>query len=79
VSSRKIAKALAEVRSQDTAAQKVQKLKENTNFRRLTYVRYADAFLLGFIGSKSDAAKLLVHISHFAGATARLLFLTALP
>ena len=66
VSGEKIAKALAKVRSQDTAAQKVRRLKEDTNFKRLTYVRYADDFLLGYIGSKSDAIKLLVHISHFA-------------
>ena len=65
VSGKKIAKALAKVRSQDTAAQKVRRLKEDTNFKRLTYVRYADDFLLGYIGSKSDAVKLLVHISHF--------------
>lgn len=66
VSGKKIAQALAKVRSQDTAAQRVRKLKEDTNFKRLTYVRYADDFLLGYIGSKSDAIKLLVHISHFA-------------
>ena len=66
VSGSKIAKALAKVRSQDTAAQRVRRHKEDTNFKRLTYVRYADDFLLGFIGSKFDAVKLLVHISHFA-------------
>lgn len=66
VSGKKIAKALEKIRSQDTAAQKVRKLKEDTNFKRLTYVRYADDFLLGYIGSKSEAVKLLVHISHFA-------------
>lgn len=62
----KIASALLKVRSQDTAAQRVRRLKEDTNFKRLTYVRYADDFLLGYIGSKSDAVKLLIHISHFA-------------
>ena len=66
VSGQKISKALAKIRSQDTAAQKVRKLKEDTNFKRLTYVRYADDFLLGYIGSKSEAVKLLIHISHFA-------------
>ncbi|NNE32679.1 MAG: hypothetical protein HKN40_09940 [Winogradskyella sp.] len=66
VSGKKIVKALAQIRSQDTAAQKVRRLKEDTNFKRLTYVRYADDFLLGYIGSKSEAVKLLIHISHFA-------------
>ena len=66
VSGQKISKALAKIRYQDTAAQKVRKLKEDTNFKRLAYVRYADDFLLGYIGSKSEAVKLLIHISHFA-------------
>jgi len=66
VSGKKITQALSKIRSQDTAAQKVRRLKEDTNFRRLTYVRYADDLLLGFIGSKSEAIKLLIHISHFA-------------
>ena len=43
----------------------MRKLKEDTNFKRLTYIRYADDFLLGYIGSKSDAVKLLICISHF--------------
>jgi hypothetical protein len=66
VSGTKIVSALSKVRSQDTAAQRVWKLKEDTNFKRLTYVRYADDFLLGYIGFKSDAVKLLIHISHFS-------------
>jgi hypothetical protein len=37
-----------------------------TNFKRLIYVRYANDFLLVFSGFRSDAVKLLVHISHFA-------------
>jgi hypothetical protein len=66
VSGTKIASALSKIRSQDTEAQRVWKLKEDTDFKRLTYIRYADDFLLGYIGSKSDAVKLLIHISHFA-------------
>lgn len=66
VSGTKITSALSKVRSQDTAAQGVRRLKEDTNFKRLTYVRYADDFLLGYIGSKFDAVKLLISISHFA-------------
>jgi hypothetical protein len=52
VTGRKITKALAEIRSQDAALQKVRYRSEDENWRRLTYVRYADDFLFGFIGSK---------------------------
>jgi hypothetical protein len=78
VSCRKIAKKLPKVRSQDTVAQKVRRLKEGSHFRRLTDVRNADGFLRKVSPPKSDVVTLLVHTSHFAGATARLLFLTAL-
>jgi group II intron reverse transcriptase/maturase len=35
------------------------------NFRRLKYVRYADDFLLGFIGSKSEAEKIKQQLRTF--------------
>jgi hypothetical protein len=65
ISCKKIPSALSKIKFQNTAAQKVCKLKENSNFKRLTYIRYADDFLLGYTGSKSEAVKLLVNISHF--------------
>jgi group II intron reverse transcriptase/maturase len=39
---------------------------EDKNWRRLTYVRYADDFLLGFIGPKKEAVDILILISWFA-------------
>lgn len=38
---------------------------EGYYWRRLTYVRYCDDFLLGFIGKKKEAVSVLVLISHF--------------
>ncbi len=35
------------------------------NFRRLWYVRYADDFLLGYVGPKAEAVKIKQHISSF--------------
>ena len=35
------------------------------NFRRLLYVRYADDFLLGFIGPKSEAEEIKQQIGKF--------------
>jgi group II intron reverse transcriptase/maturase len=65
VSGEKINKVLAEIRSQNAALQKVRHRVIDENWRRLTYVRYADDFLLGFIGPKKEAVKILLHISWF--------------
>ncbi|MEM9824893.1 MAG: hypothetical protein AAF985_27665, partial [Bacteroidota bacterium] len=35
------------------------------NFRRLRYCRYADDFILGFVGTKSEAREIKARISHF--------------
>jgi hypothetical protein len=56
----KINKALAEIRSQDAALKGVRYRAENETWRRLTYVRYADNFLLGFIGPKKEAVDILI-------------------
>ena len=37
----------------------------DTNFRRLQYVRYADDFIIGIIGSKADAARVKEEIGSF--------------
>jgi hypothetical protein len=39
------------------------------NFRRLKYVRYADDFLLGFIGTKAEAEGILGQIEDFLNTT----------
>src|SRR5690606_4868575 len=35
------------------------------NYRRLSYIRYADDFLLGFIGSKAEAADIKMAVGTF--------------
>src|SRR3546814_6689574 len=35
------------------------------NFRRLRYCRYADDFLVGVIGSKADAVRIMADLQHF--------------
>ena len=42
------------------------------DFKRLKYVRYADDFLLGFIGTKAEAQELLRRIETFLGTTLNL-------
>ena len=37
----------------------------DSNFKRLQYTRYVDDFLIGIIGSKSDAEKIKTDISSF--------------
>ena len=42
------------------------------NYRRLTYIRYADDFMLGIIGSKSDAQEIKLNIGQFLNDTLKL-------
>lgn len=45
---------------------------EDQSFRRLWYVRYADDFLLGFIGPKTEAESIKMELSRFLRETLRL-------
>jgi Type II intron maturase len=65
VSGEKINKTLSEIRSQDAVLKGVRRLVEDENWRKLVYVRYADDFLLGFIGPKKEAVEILIYISGF--------------
>jgi group II intron reverse transcriptase/maturase len=47
-------------------------LANDPNFRRLTYVRYADDFLLAFIGSKAEAEGIKGQIGEFLGTNLKL-------
>src|SRR5215469_13075287 len=38
---------------------------KDPEFRRLKYVRYADDFLLGFIGPRSEAEEIKRHLAEF--------------
>ena len=44
----------------------------DTSFKRLQYVRYADDFLVGIIGSKEDAIAVKEQIKVFVANTLRL-------
>ena len=50
---RELQQQMRQLASQDT---------QDPNYRRLKYVRYADDFLLGFIGPKAEAEEIKVHI-----------------
>jgi hypothetical protein len=42
------------------------------NYRRLRYVRYADDFLLGFVGPKSEAEEIRRRLGEYLGQTLKL-------
>lgn len=44
----------------------------DTSFKRLQYVRYADDFLIGVIGSKEDAQKVKTQVGAFIASTLKL-------
>ena len=44
----------------------------DSEFRRLQYTRYADDFLLGFIGSKAEAEAIMEEVSGFLQTTLHL-------
>jgi len=45
---------------------------QDPNYRRLQYTRYADDFLLGFVGSKAEAEAIMEEVKDFLGRTLRL-------
>jgi len=47
-------------------------LEEDKNYRKLHYIRYADDFLLGFIGPKKEAHKILCEIANILGQSLKL-------
>jgi group II intron reverse transcriptase/maturase len=59
---KKIRLALREVRKQQTAQNKIKYDADDSNHRKLWYVRYADDMLLGLIGPKKDAQAILKEI-----------------
>lgn len=48
------------------------KLPNDTTFRRLRYVRYADDFLLGYAGTKAEAEEIVEEIRHYMSDTLKL-------
>ena len=59
VSKRDVRKYFRKIRVLNTRTNSITYLDEDPNYRKLQYVRYADDFLLSFIGPKSEAAHIL--------------------
>jgi hypothetical protein len=68
-----INKALRQVHLQAAVLKKVKAYTKNGNWQRLTYVRYIDDFLLGFIGPKTMAISTLVRQEVFSCNTGMLM------
>lgn len=65
VSSRDIRKNLSNIRKIERIHDDIPYYALDENHRRLKYVRYADDFVLGFVGPKSEALKILQLIAHY--------------
>ena len=59
VDKREVRKHFRKIRVLNARTDLITYLDENPNYRKLQYVRYADDFLLSFIGPKSEAAHIL--------------------
>ena len=59
VDKREIRKHFRKIRVLNARNESIPYLDEDPNYRKLQYVRYADDFLLSFIGPKSEAARIL--------------------
>lgn len=59
VDKRKVRKHFRGIRVLNAGTDSITYLDEDPNYRKLQYVRYADDFLLSFIGPKSEAARIL--------------------
>lgn len=64
VSNKSIRKHLRTRRTAQAAQNGITYLEEDKNYRKLHYIRYADDFLLGFIGPKKESNLILIKIAH---------------
>lgn len=60
----KIRGALRQIRKEEAATRGIKYYTDDDGFRKLSYVRYADDFLLGYIGRKAEACKVLCEVSN---------------
>jgi hypothetical protein len=56
---------MREIRIHDVTFKSVNYYGEDEHWRRLTYTRYADDFLFGYIGPKKEAVSILIAVNHF--------------
>lgn len=59
VSKKEIRKHFRKMRVSNIKSSKIPYLDEDPSYRKLQYVRYADDFILGFVGPKSEAVHIL--------------------
>jgi hypothetical protein len=64
VSGKKVRAALRDIRKQDAAMKGIRYYAVDNTWRKLLYVRYADDFLLGYIGNKFEAYQILSEIAN---------------
>jgi len=63
-------KAISEVKHNRTISAGITRtVKDDANFNRLYYVRYADDFLLGYVGSKIQARNIFKVIRNYLQST----------
>lgn len=65
VSGTKIRGALRQIRKEIAAKDNIKYYADNETYRKLSYIRYADDFLFGYIGRKAEAYKILCEVSNF--------------
>jgi hypothetical protein len=64
VAGSKIRGTLRQIKKEEAAQEGVKYYADDETYRRLSYVRYADDFLLGYIGRKAEALKVLCEIAN---------------
>ena len=64
VAGSKIRGALRQIRKEEAAKEGIKYYSDDENYRRLSYVRYADDFLFGYIGRKAEAYKVLCEVAN---------------
>jgi retron-type reverse transcriptase len=65
VSGAKIRGALRQIRKLKAGKDNIKYYADDETYRKLSYVRYADDFLFGYIGRKAEAYKILCEVSNF--------------
>jgi len=64
VAGSKIRGALRQIRKEEAASEGIKYYADDEKYRRLSYVRYADDFLFGYIGRKAEAHKVLCEVAN---------------
>lgn len=74
VSDSKIRGTLRQIRKEVAANANIKYYADDETYRKLSYVRYADDFLFGYIGRKAEAYKVLCEVSNFTSCWINMTF-----